>query len=116
MVGLNRRRGGEEGIYRCEIPDSTNVPQTIYIGVYRASASTGEYTVHFYSTVVILLCCSVLCCRRYSVIEYAVYEMPCVSELNYIPRCEIKLIHRSVEVIDTQHEHLCVRILWCNDL
>ena len=40
MVHLNRKRGGVEGIYRCEIPDSMNVLQTIYIGVY--SASTGE--------------------------------------------------------------------------
>ena len=40
VVRLNRRRGGVEGIYRCEIPDSTNVTQTIYIGVY--TASTGE--------------------------------------------------------------------------
>jgi len=39
-VLLNHRRGGEEGIYRCLIPDSMNVTQTIYIGVY--SASTGE--------------------------------------------------------------------------
>ena len=42
MVGLNRRRGGEDGIYRCEIPDSANVNQTIYIGVYTANSSTGE--------------------------------------------------------------------------
>ena len=42
VVRLNRRRGGEEGIYRCEIPDSMNVIQTIYIGVYTASTSTGE--------------------------------------------------------------------------
>ena len=40
VVRLNRRRGGEEGIYRCEIPDAMNVNQTIYIGVY--SISTGE--------------------------------------------------------------------------
>ena len=40
VVRLHRRRGGEEGIYRCEIPDTMNVIQTIYIGVY--SASTGE--------------------------------------------------------------------------
>ena len=40
MVHLHRRRGGVEGIYRCEIPDAMNVTQTIYIGVY--SASTGE--------------------------------------------------------------------------
>ena len=38
---LNRRRGGEEGIYRCEIPDAVNVTQAIYIRVY--SASTGEW-------------------------------------------------------------------------
>ena len=40
MIRLNRRRGGVEGIYSCKIPDSMNVIQTIYIGVY--SASTGE--------------------------------------------------------------------------
>ena len=40
VVGLYRIRGGENGIYRCEIPDSMNVPQTIYIGVY--TTSTGE--------------------------------------------------------------------------
>ena len=40
VVRLNRRREGEEGIYRCEIPDTLNVTQTIYIGVY--TASTGE--------------------------------------------------------------------------
>ena len=39
-LALQRRRGGEEGIYRCEIPDSMNVKQTIYIGVY--TANTGE--------------------------------------------------------------------------
>ena len=37
VVRLNHRRGGEDGIYRCEIPDTTNVTQTIYIGVYTAS-------------------------------------------------------------------------------
>ena len=40
VVRLNRIRGGENGIYRCEIPDTMNVTQTLYIGVY--SASTGE--------------------------------------------------------------------------
>ena len=38
VVRLNRRRGGEDGIYRCEIPDAMNVTQTIYIGVYTASS------------------------------------------------------------------------------
>ena len=41
VVLLNRRRGGVAGIYRCEIPVSTNVTQSIYIGVY--SAGTGEW-------------------------------------------------------------------------
>ena len=40
VVVLQRKRGGEEGIYRCEIPDSANVTQSIYIGVY--TANTGE--------------------------------------------------------------------------
>ena len=34
VVRLNRRRGGEEGIYHCVIPDTAGVNQTIYIGVY----------------------------------------------------------------------------------
>ena len=40
VIRLNRRRGGEEGIFSCEMPDSMNVLQTIYIGVY--SAGRGE--------------------------------------------------------------------------
>ena len=39
VVRLNRKRAGMDGIYRCEIPDSTNVFQTIYIGVYTANTS-----------------------------------------------------------------------------
>ena len=42
VVRLNRKRGGEDGIYHCVIPDSMNVPQTIYIGVYTMNSSTGE--------------------------------------------------------------------------
>ena len=42
VVRLSRRRVGVAGIYRCEIPVSTNVTQTIYIGVYTANTSTGE--------------------------------------------------------------------------
>ena len=41
MVRLQRRRGGEEGIYCCVIPVTMNVTQTKCIGVY--SASTGEW-------------------------------------------------------------------------
>ena len=40
IVRMKRRRGGKEGIYRCEIPDSTSITQAIFIGVY--NASTGE--------------------------------------------------------------------------
>ena len=39
VVRLNRIQGGEDGIYRCEIPDSMNVNQNIYIGVYTAGRS-----------------------------------------------------------------------------
>ena len=41
IVLLNRRRGGEDGIYCCEIHDSMNVLQSIYIGVY--TTSSGEW-------------------------------------------------------------------------
>ena len=47
VVGMLRTRGGVEGIYRCVIPDTMNVIQTIYIGVY--SASTGEWLILFCS-------------------------------------------------------------------
>ena len=41
VISLHRSRGGEEGIYRCEIPDAMNVTKTMYIGVY--TADTGEW-------------------------------------------------------------------------
>ena len=44
MVHMNRKRGGVEGIYRCEIPDTLGFTQTIYIEVY--SASTGEWVMY----------------------------------------------------------------------
>ena len=40
VVRMNRRGSGMEGIYHCEIPDSMNVTQTMYIGVY--NANTGK--------------------------------------------------------------------------
>ena len=40
VVRMNRRKGGVEGIYHCEIADSMNATQNIYIGVY--NTSTGE--------------------------------------------------------------------------
>ena len=42
VVHLHRRRGGVEGIYRCEIPDAVNIIQTIYIRLYSADTD-GEY-------------------------------------------------------------------------
>ena len=52
-IRLNRRRGGEDGIYHCEIPDSMNVTQTIYIGVY--TGGTGEYMTYVHLTLVYIL-------------------------------------------------------------
>ena len=40
VVRMKRRRGGEEGIYHCKIPDAMNVLQTVYIGMY--TANSGE--------------------------------------------------------------------------
>ena len=40
VVYLHRKRGGENGIYRCVIPDANNVTQSIYIGVY--TENTGK--------------------------------------------------------------------------
>ena len=40
MVHLCRRRGGDVGIYRCQLPYVTNDTAYLYIGVY--TASTGE--------------------------------------------------------------------------
>ena len=38
VVRMNRRKGGMEGIYRCEIPGSMDVNQTVYIGVYKTNS------------------------------------------------------------------------------
>ena len=40
VVHMNRRKGGEDGIYRCEILDSLNVTQIMNIGVY--NTNTGK--------------------------------------------------------------------------
>ena len=46
VVRMHRRRGGVEGIYHCKIPDTMDVTQTIYIGVY--SVSTGEWWLYIH--------------------------------------------------------------------
>ena len=38
VVHLNHRKGGVDGIYHCEIPDSMNDTRILYIGVYTATA------------------------------------------------------------------------------
>ena len=48
-VLLHRRRGGVDGVYRCEIPNTTGFIQTIYIGVY--TADTGEWYMYTLLTV-----------------------------------------------------------------
>ena len=55
VVTLNRRRGGVEGVYRCEIPNAMNVTQTIYIRVY--TASTGESDIVHSSCCIAILSC-----------------------------------------------------------
>ena len=65
MVLLHRRRGGVDGIYRCEIiPDSTHVfqtNQTAYIGVY--TSSSGEWQC------VLLFCfSSILLCNKEEIV------------------------------------------------
>ena len=56
VVRLNRRSGGEDGIYRCVIPDSLNVTQTIYIGVYTGASGEWYKSIQlFVSSIIILL-------------------------------------------------------------
>ena len=64
IVRLNRRRGGETGIYGCLVPDTLNTDQPLYIGLY--TASTGELIVvdytfslpHFQNGTEIFITCS----------------------------------------------------------
>ena len=50
VVRLNRRRGGVDGIYHCEIRGSMNATQSIYIGVYTASSGKWHSALLFSST------------------------------------------------------------------
>ena len=50
VVYMHRRRGGEDGIYRCEIPDTAGVIQNLYIGVYNASTGECYIYVHAHSS------------------------------------------------------------------
>ena len=70
LVRLNRRRVRVEGIYRCEILNSTNVTLTIFIGVYNASA--GESALLFSSNIIIFHCIYVAkeCIRKTVLISF----------------------------------------------
>ena len=41
VVYLNRRKGGQSGMWGCDIPDSNGVQQSIYI--YLGTSATGSY-------------------------------------------------------------------------
>ena len=47
VVYLNRRTGGSVGLWRCDIPDSNGVQQSIYI--YLGTPETGSYSLHSFS-------------------------------------------------------------------
>ena len=59
VVYFNRRRGGQSGMWRCDIPDSNGVQQSIYI--YLGTSVTG----------MVYLCTSLLaysaCCKQQQV-------------------------------------------------
>ena len=42
IISLHHKKGGVNGIYRCEIPDTMNIIQTMYIRLYSADTD-GEY-------------------------------------------------------------------------
>ena len=73
VIHLNRRRGGVDGIYRCEITDSMKATQTIYIGVYTTSSGESATLVLFnHNRIVMYMCCrrvrvmhSTLCAKEY---------------------------------------------------
>ena len=44
VVYLNRRRGGQSGMWRCDIPDSNGVQQSIYI--YLGTMGTGIWCIY----------------------------------------------------------------------
>ena len=51
VVLLHRKRGGVDGVYCCVVPDALNATQTVYIGVYTASA--GEQYINNYTTLML---------------------------------------------------------------
>ena len=90
VVRLNHKRGGEEGIYRCEIPDSMNVTQNIYIGVY----TVGEWLQFKYSHT----------CSTY-VAKSDKYNMKVCTTHCIMGNCEIKIsrLFRQTNTQDMQY-------------
>ena len=50
VVYLNRRRGGQSGMWRCDIPDSNGVQQSIYI--YLGTSATGIWCSYFLDSLI----------------------------------------------------------------
>ena len=58
VVYLNRRRGGQSGMWRCDIPDSNGVQQSIYI--YLGIITTGVWCCYYALT-------HSICCKQQQV-------------------------------------------------
>ena len=71
VVYLYRRRGGTDGIYHCKIPDTSNIAQTIYIGVYSKSNGKPSLT-NCVATMQVLTNNSKLSCKQV-IDSYIVY-------------------------------------------
>ena len=44
VIRMNRRRGGVNGIYHCEIPDQSGNNQSLYVGVYTRNTGKSPLT------------------------------------------------------------------------
>lgn len=42
-VIVHRKKGGEDGVYYCEIPDEQGVTHRVYVGMYSATGRAGTY-------------------------------------------------------------------------
>ena len=92
VVPLQRRRGGVNGIYRCEIPDSINVTQSIYIGVY--TAGTGECRT-------LLFCLTLLCMQCLHVLQRNEIHVAPLSIVSKLDRLALpgKLVKNNICVL-----------------
>ena len=53
VVYLNRRRGGQSGMWRCDIPDNNGVQQSMYI--YLGKIDAGIYIQHAHKTILLII-------------------------------------------------------------